>query len=395
MSIHKRAPGKWKIVLQIRGRRFDRVIAGSLDDAKEAEARLRLELEPQADPHATPRFLEFSRSKYKPHAELHLAPATWQKVKYKLALLADHFGDLKLSEIGQDDVQSYKLKRKNAGIRATTINTDVRVLLRVLNYARECGVTLAPLRVKALPEKGQTRAKAWTSGEVTALMEATLKHAPAIVPLVTFLANTGCRKGEALALQWSNVDLARGLIAIHPSDEWRPKGNRPREIPISGALRPWLESSKGTTRWVFPCPGTGERYASWPQLQFDRAREAAGLTGGPHTLRHTFASRFLERCPDIYLLARILGHEDVKITMKHYAHLLPGHLEAARDMVLIAMPVTPDALATRIKDDAAARASALGVAGGKASGKVRRGPRAMRSLPESLPTTENHSQKLP
>ena len=51
-----------------------------------------------------------------------------------------------------------------------------------------------------------------------------------------FLANTGCRRGEALALQWIDVDLAQNMVRITPSEEWQPKNGRPREIPISDEL---------------------------------------------------------------------------------------------------------------------------------------------------------------
>ena len=77
---------------------------------------------------------------------------------------------------------------------------------------------------------------------------------------------------------------------------------------------------------------------SGPKLQFDRARKAARLQGGPHTLRHTFASHFLKQVPDLFLLARVLGHSDTRVT-KLYSHLLPEHLARARNAVRFALPV--------------------------------------------------------
>ncbi len=55
-------------------------------------------------------------------------------------------------------------------------------------------------------------------------------------------------------------------------------------------------------------------YACWPQRAFDRARRAAGLKGGPHTLRHTCATHFLKHNPDLYLLGRVLGHSHGRVT---------------------------------------------------------------------------------
>ncbi|HUH88499.1 MAG TPA: tyrosine-type recombinase/integrase, partial [Pusillimonas sp.] len=48
-----------------------------------------------------------------------------------------------------------------------------------------------------------------------------------------------------------------------------------------------------------------------------------------HVLRHTFASHFMINGGNILTLQRILGHQDLKTTMR-YAHLAPNHLEAAR-----------------------------------------------------------------
>ena len=58
----------------------------------------------------------------------------------------------------------------------------------------------------------------------------------------------------------------------------------------------------------------------------------AGLTGGPHQLRHTFASHFLHETRDLKLLAEVMGHSHERVT-ELYAHLLPGHLDRARNAV--------------------------------------------------------------
>src|SRR5437016_440027 len=59
---------------------------------------------------------------------------------------------------------------------------------------------------------------------------------------------------------------------------------------------------------------------------------------GPHTLRHTFASHFLKQVPDLFLLARVLGHSYTRVT-RLYSHLLPEHLARACNAVRFALPV--------------------------------------------------------
>ena len=66
-------------------------------------------------------------------------------------------------------------------------------------------------------------------------------------------------------------------------------------------------------------------------LRFRRLVRRLGLLEVSfHTLRHTFASHAVMNGVDLYTLARILGHRDIKMVQR-YAHLAPAHLQAATD----------------------------------------------------------------
>lgn len=157
--------------------------------------------------------------------------------------------------------------------------------------------------------------------------------------IVLLLANSGMRRGEALNLQWkgewSEVNLDTKMITLKPSRWWRPKDKRPRHIPIDGILFEFLKVNHGRFPYVVTSR-KGERYRFWPQKLFDEARTAAGLSGGPHRLRHSFASHFLRNWSGggdaMFVLAKVLGHSHARIT-KIYSHLLPDHLEEARGVV--------------------------------------------------------------
>jgi integrase len=81
----------------------------------------------------------------------------------------------------------------------------------------------------------------------------------------------------------------------------RHRDGPPREVPISDALLAVLKQLPRRGKWVFPS-STGEL---WALRQFERATRLAELTGGPHRLRHTFASHFLVKVPDFGVLAAI------------------------------------------------------------------------------------------
>lgn len=353
---------KHRVVIWWKNRCRERIVEGTRAEAiaYEARERTRLEAGEALESRVAPTFSAFCAEKYRVHAEMHLKESTWKVRQYQLANLIEWFGETKLTGFSTDAVEKYKQHRLGQGAKPVTINTELSQLRTVLNYAKQLGAPTCKFTIKHLPVRGIGRVTWWTEQQIAMLLAEVEREAPAILPLVVFVANTGVRKGEAIALEWKSVDLERGEIRIWPSEYWQPKSDEPREIPISDALLPWLSRVGASKRWVFTSRD-GARFAYWPKRQFDRARKLAGhadscgkrndkkctcgaegLRGGPHTLRHSFASHFLKSVPDIFLLAKVLGHSHARTT-KLYAHLLPDHLARARNAVSFSAGVGPAA----------------------------------------------------
>ncbi len=369
-----RGRNKWRVFMKSQGRQHEWIVTGSHADAEELEARKKLELaarSPGSD-RVVPQFSNFCVTRYRTHAETHLRKSTWSVRQYQLATLIEFFGEKQLHRIGPEDIEGFKAHRREEGAKPRSINNELAVLRAVLTHARKrLKLPVPELEIPDLPVIGRGRVTFWNDDQMRALFEAIEKYAPDLMGVVVFIANTGCRKGEALALEWPRVDLKRKIVTIEPNEEWQPKDNEPREIPIGRAVMPWVKTKRrASKRWVFPA-STGERFAYWPKRAFDRARRLAGhadacalvvaatsgkpkggrgkkapktertcscgaqgLRGGPHTLRHTYATHFLRAVPDLYLLSQILGHSYERTT-KLYAHLLPDHLERGRDAVVL------------------------------------------------------------
>lgn len=344
MSVHrygktKAGEKRLRVVILVNGKRYDRIVTGTKAEAKEFEARelTRLEIADPSHVRVVPTFSDYSVRYYTPDAKMHLKASTWVQQKSVLVTLLQEFGGCKLTQITKAGVDAFKQRRQADGLKVVSINNELRVLKRVLNHAAENQIPASSSKdIRYFKEPQVKKNKAWTKEEVDRLLAACTEVSPEIVPLVLFLVNTGARKGEALALKWEHIEPRSGLIHIWPSDEWQPKNNKPREIPISDALRPLLEGERRSATWVFPS-SKGERYATWPKRQFDRARRAAGLKGGPHRLRHTYATQFIEGRDDMRLLAEVLGHSDAAVT-RIYGHVSARHLERARNVVNIATP---------------------------------------------------------
>lgn len=332
-------PNKWLVRINWKGKKYTFRVSGKRADAVALEARKSIELEaqqPVGELRVAPTFSDFCVGRYKLHAKVHLRESTWKVRQYQIATLCEHFGKLKLTEIAPDLVEEYTRKRLDQ-VRVISINNELAVLQAILTYAANIRIPVAKFEIKFLPIKRKNRVIAWSSEDVARLYASVEKHCPRLLSLVVFLANTGCRVGEALNLQWPNIDLNRRLICLTPRADWTTKSGHPREIPICDSLLPFLQRpQENESVWVFPTR-SGEKYERWPKTQFNIAREAAALTGGPHTLRHTYASHFLKTTADLHLLAQIMGHSDSRVT-ELYAHLLADHLARGRNSVNFPAP---------------------------------------------------------
>lgn len=184
--------------------------------------------------------------------------------------------------------------------------------------------------------------------QVQKIFDACLENAPELFPILFFLAQTGSRKSEALHLPWTNVDLDERIARIwseaddddvgEADDDYQVKSSD-REVPISDALYVVLRRQKalwGGCEWVFPVTqgkSKGNQYAFFPKATFNRVLKAAGVKGSPHMFRHTYASVFLANKPDLYLLSKVMGHSSYKVTEQVYAHMVPGYLDEARNVI--------------------------------------------------------------
>lgn len=101
----------------------------------------------------------------------------------------------------------------------------------------------------------------------------------------------------------------------------KTKGKKNRAVPITEKLQADLPLSRKAQLLFRQC------YSA-----FRKAMQRAGIetSAGQLTdlLRHTFASRFMINGGNILVLQRILGHTDIKVTMR-YAHFTPDHLAEA------------------------------------------------------------------
>lgn len=154
---------------------------------------------------------------------------------------------------------------------------------------------------------------------------------PTRYALFATLVYLGLRKGEALGLRWSDVDLEQRIVTVRHSYSGPTKNGRHRAVPIPTPLVAVLRRHRLDEPYqgdlVFPTDA-GEAYTRNGKLQ-GVLRAALARCGLPqirlHDLRHTHAAHFLMAGGSLFDLQKTLGHASVAFTASVYGHLSQDH----------------------------------------------------------------------
>jgi site-specific recombinase XerD len=133
--------------------------------------------------------------------------------------------------------------------------------------------------------------------------------------------NTGLRARELVNTWWTDVDFEKAIIRVSEKPDWKPKDYEERVIHLNKAALQALRDQKlkrGVLgRHVF-CRQDGKKYGRGLDVAMCRAFVWAGFdAGGLHTLRHTFATRYLQKGGNLEDLRDLLGHSDIRTTQRY------------------------------------------------------------------------------
>ena len=133
--------------------------------------------------------------------------------------------------------------------------------------------------------------------------------------------SSGLRISEVIALKIVDIDSKRMVINILSA-----KGKKDRIVPLSKTTLKYLQQffiSYRPKKYLFEGQKENEPYSSRSlQLILDRAKQICGVTkkGSIHALRHSYATHLLDKGVDITYIQKILGHNDLKTTLR-YLHV--------------------------------------------------------------------------
>jgi len=260
--------------------------------------------------------------------------------------LVTHFGDWPLADIDQAALDAYARRYHPRAQPQTVQRAVITPMCAILRAAARRGWCASPAFER--PKPPPARLRYLTEDEAERLIAASADH---LRPLVVFLLYTGARLGEALRLDWRDVDLEARRVRFT-----RTKSGRPRGVPLHERAFLALANLPHREGAVFRTPagapyadrdgrGGGQIKTAWRGAciraglvettghRIDakgRRRPILRPTVRVHDLRHTFASWLVMRGAPLRTVAELLGHASLDMVMR-YAHLSPDHLRAAVD----------------------------------------------------------------
>jgi integrase/recombinase XerD len=260
------------------------------------------------DKHITMLGQDLARAKY--------AESTRHKYLKTAEHLARRFGR-PLSELTAEELRTYVDELTARSTSGSWLRMHLAALAFL--YRRTLG---HPERVSFLkfPKQSLPLPKVLSLDEVSALLRAL--HKPVYQAVAMVLYGAGLRIAEALALEVTDIDGARGVIRVRCG-----KGGKGREAKLSPGLYRWLRRYWFEQRPALPYL-FAQRVTGRPPTA-DTVRRAIALAAKeawipkhvtPHVLRHSFATHLLEHGTDVRVLAALLGHSSLSSTLR-YAHV--------------------------------------------------------------------------
>ncbi|WP_244567638.1 tyrosine-type recombinase/integrase [Bradyrhizobium erythrophlei] len=207
--------------------------------------------------------------------------------------------------------------------RRDSTNRILTVLKAALNWAYHQRLVTDDTAWRLVkPFKGTTAARIrfLDTAEQNTLL---LASSGALRRLIAAGLMTGARFGELARLRVSDFDRVNGSIFIAKS-----KSGKPRHVPLTDGgteLFSTLAADRGTNEFLLTRDNGKQWKSGEYREQYKSALAFANLEHMTfHELRHSYASTMVRAGAGLIVVAEALGHSDVRMVTKHYAHLAPS-----------------------------------------------------------------------
>lgn len=281
--------------------------------------------------------------------ENYIKPSVKVRTYERYALIIDKHismdvGKCEISELSALVLQNFITKllesgncKTGNGLSANSVNAIISVLQSSLQTAQLIGVAneYTANKIKR-PKLIERPVECFSLKEQKQIEQAVLNSKKDKLFGILLCLYSGLRIGELIALQWSDIDFAKGTLTVSKSchdgkngliiDEPKTATSR-RKIPLPKQLMPLVKMLKKRSDSDFVVSSYGKPVSVRSyQRSFELLLKKLDIPHrGFHSIRHTFATRAIECGMDVKTLSEILGHKNPTVTLNRYAHSLMEH----------------------------------------------------------------------
>jgi len=257
-----------------------------------------------------------------------VTPGTKKGYKASYDRAVERFKDLPILELTPSDVDSLLQNMGRQQYARKTVATQLLVVNLICKSAVLDGVIrVNPCTAVSVPKGLKSNPRQLPTDEELKIVKEGYKLPSGLLPF--FILYTGCRRGEALALTYKDIDRKKKTISINKAvgfDGHWPYVKSPktkagiREIILLDKLAAVLPLGIGDAL-LFPGRDGKHMHEKAYEAMWDKWQKAAGVSLTAHQLRHGYATMLFEAGISERDAMDLLGHADINLTKNIYTHI--------------------------------------------------------------------------
>ncbi len=252
---------------------------------------------------------------------------TMNGYKAPIKNLKEEFGNRLIKEITSIDIQRFINELGKKGYAKHTISLRKIVASLIFDYAiLKDLVKINPVTVVKIPKNAPVTTRELPPDNEIEKVKQSVDATFGLFPYL--ILYTGCRRGEALALTYEDIDFNKNTISVNkvvvfengaPKIHHRAKSKSGiRIVPLLIPLKNVLDQNK--SGYIFNIDGQLPTLSQYNML-WNKYRKETNVTLSPHPLRHAFATICYDAGIETKDASKILGHSKIELTLNVYTHI--------------------------------------------------------------------------